>query len=677
MSKETAAARVRELRALIEHHNRRYYVLDSPEISDFDYDSLMRELLTLEALNPELASPDSPTQRVGALPLKTFSPMPHRVPMLSIDNAMNEAELRDFDGRVRKLLERDEVTYCCEPKFDGLAVELLYRGGVLVTGGTRGDGYTGEDVTPNLRTVKSIPLRIGGERPPELLEVRGEVVMYRKSFQELNRERSEQGEALFANPRNAAAGSLRQLDSRITAGRDLSFFAYGVSDAAALEAGSQYAVLERLGGLGFRVNPEVRICKGIDEAMKFAISVQEKREALPFEIDGVVIKVDGIRDQDELGIKARSPRWALAYKFPPTQAVTVVREILVQVGRTGVLTPVAALEPVKVGGVTVSRATLHNLDEVRRKDVRKGDTVIIQRAGDVIPEIVSPVLSKRTGEEPEFAMPGACPVCGAPVIRDQGEEEEGGGQGIMFRCVNISCPAVVREQIFHFASKDALDIEGLGRKIIDKLMDKGLVKNAADLYTLTREDLLGVEGFAELSAANLLASLDRSRRTTLQRFLYGLGIPHVGTVAARDLAGHFRSLEQLTEAKAEEIEAVRGVGGVMAQAIRGFFDRGENRAVIGRLFELGLEVEPPRAGTPGDTSLSGKKFCFTGTLSRMTRSEAKEEVQSRGGNVVDSVSKSLDYLVAGAEAGSKLDRARSLGVAVLTEEDFLSMIGGV
>ncbi|HOX00483.1 MAG TPA: NAD-dependent DNA ligase LigA, partial [Deltaproteobacteria bacterium] len=369
--------------------------------------------------------------------------------------------------------------------------------------------------------------------------------------------------------------------------------------------------------------------------------------------------------------------WALAYKFPPNQAVTVVREILVQVGRTGVLTPVAALEPVKVGGVTVSRATLHNLDEVRRKDVRKGDTVIIQRAGDVIPEIVSPVLSKRTGEEPEFAMPGACPVCGAPVIRDQGEEEEGGGQGIMFRCVNISCPAVVREQIFHFASKDALDIEGLGRKIIDKLMDKGLVKNAADLYTLTREDLLGVEGFAELSAANLLASLDRSRRTTLQRFLCGLGIPHVGTVAAKDLAGHFGSLERLMEAKAEDIEAIRGVGGVMARAIRGFFDRGENRAVIVRLFELGLEIEPPRAGTPGDTSLSGKKFCFTGTLSRMTRSKAKEEVQGRGGSVVDSVSRGLDYLVAGAEAGSKLDRARSLGVAVLTEEDFLSMIGGV
>lgn len=673
MSKQIIAARARELRTLIEHHNRRYYVLDSPEISDFEYDSLMRELSKLEAENPELAAPDSPTRRVGAPPLKSFPPMPHRLPMLSIDNAVNEDELRDFDLRVRKLLERDEVTYCCEPKFDGLAVELVYRGGVLATGGTRGDGYTGEDVTPNLRTVRSIPLRIGGERPPELLEVRGEVIMDRKSFQDLNRERSRKGESLFANPRNAAAGSLRQLDSRITATRALSFFAYGVSDAAALEVGSQYAVLERLGKLGFRVNPEVRLCRGMGEAARFALSVQEKRDTLPFEIDGVVIKVDGMREQDELGVKARSPRWALAYKFPPTQAVTVVRGILVQVGRTGVLTPVAALEPVQVGGVTVSRATLHNLDEVRRKDVREGDTVIIQRAGDVIPEIVSPVLSKRTGEEREFAMPGACPVCGAPVLRDQGEEAD--GQGIMFRCVNITCPAVVRGQIFHFASKDALDIEGLGRKIIDKLMDKGLVKNAADLYTLTREDLLGLEGFADLSAANLLASVEKSRKTTLQRFLYGLGIPHVGTVAAQDLAGHFGSLEKLMDAEEGEICAIRGIGEVMARAIRGFLDRAENRAVIGRLIGLGLEIEPPRAGTPRGTSLSGKKFCFTGTLSKMTRSKAKEEVQKRGGGVAGSVSRGLDYLVAGDEAGSKLDKARSLGVAVLTEEDFLSLIG--
>jgi DNA ligase (NAD+) len=671
MSKEKIINRIKELRRIIEHHNYRYYVLDSPEISDFDYDSLLRELSGLEAENPELVTPDSPTQRVGAEPLKTFPPMPHRVPMLSIDNAMNTDELQEFDGRIKKLLERDEVAYCCEPKFDGLAVELVYQEGVLLRGGTRGDGYTGEDVTLNLRTVKSIPLRLVTDQPPALLEVRGEIIMYKKSFQDLNLERSENGEPLFANPRNAAAGSLRQLDSRITAGRDLSFFTYGVSDAASLGTNSQYEVLMKLKGFGFRVNPDVKLCRGISEVTAFAQAVQEKREVLPFEIDGVVVKADSIRDQDELGIKARSPRWALAYKFPPTQAVTVLKRIAVQVGRTGVLTPVAILEPVKVGGVTVSRATLHNLDEIRRKDIREGDTVIIQRAGDVIPEIVSPVPSKRTGGEREFTMPGTCPVCGTPVIRDEGDEGE---NGIMYRCVDISCPAVVREQIYHFASKDALDIEGMGRKIINKLIDKGLVKNAADLYTLTREDLLGIEGFGDLSAENLLNSIEKSKGTTLHRFLYGLGIPHVGTVAAHDLAEHFGTLEKVMDAAVEDLDSIKGIGEVMAQAIHGFFSNEANRAVIARLLGLGLKIEPPKAAEPRGTSLSGKKFCFTGTLQSMTRSRAKAEVESRGGEVAGSVSPRLDYLVAGEEAGSKLDKARSSGVAVLTEGEFLSMI---
>ncbi|HNY64509.1 MAG TPA: NAD-dependent DNA ligase LigA [Deltaproteobacteria bacterium] len=674
MSKEKVQDRIEELRRAIEHHNYRYYALDAPEISDFDYDNLMRELQALEAENPELITPDSPTQRVGTAPVSAFPPMPHRTPMLSIDNAMSTGELQEFNARVIKLLGRDgDLAYCCEPKFDGLAVELVYENGVFTRGGTRGDGYTGEDVTPNLRTVKSIPLRLRGENPPALLEVRGEIIMYKRSFEGLNRERSEAGEPMFANPRNAAAGSLRQLDSRITASRDLSFFTYGVSDAAQLGLSSQCAILMRLKELGFRVNPDVRLCRGMDEVAAFAQEVQEKREGLPFEIDGVVVKVDGIDHQNALGIKARSPRWALAYKFPPTQATTVVNRIGVQVGRTGVLTPVAFLEPVKVGGVTVSRATLHNQDEIRRKDIREGDTVIVQRAGDVIPEIVAPVPSKRTGSEREFTMPRNCPVCGTPVIRDAGDEE--GEEGIMYRCVNISCPAIVREGIFHFASKDALDIEGLGRKIIDKLIDKGFVKDVSDLYTLTAQDLLQVEGFKDKSVTNLLGSIEKSREATLQRFLYGLGIPHVGTVAAQDLAAHFGSLDRIMGASVEEIDSIRGIGEVMARAIHGFFANEANRRVIARLLDLGMKIAPPKTVRAGEAPLKGKRFCFTGTLKTMTRSEAQKKVLGRGGEAVGSVSARLDYLVAGEEAGSKLDKARSLGIPVLSEEEFRSMIG--
>jgi DNA ligase (NAD+) len=673
MSKEKIRDRIEELRRSIEYHNHRYYALDEPEISDFEYDNLMRELMELEGENPELVTPDSPTQRVGAAPVSAFPPMPHRIPMLSIDNAMSTGELQEFGRRIMRLLDKDGLSCCCEPKFDGLAVELVYENGVFLRGGTRGDGFTGEDVTPNLRTIKSIPLRLITANPPRLLEVRGEIVMYKKSFEELNRERSEGGEPLFANPRNAAAGSLRQLDSRITANRDLSFFTYGVSDAASLGLRSQCAILMKLKELGFKVNPDVRLCPGMDEVALFAESVQEKRDTLPFEIDGVVVKVDDIDDQAVLGIKARSPRWALAYKFPPTQATTVLSRIGVQVGRTGVLTPVAFLEPVKVGGVTVSRATLHNMDEIRRKDIREGDTVIIQRAGDVIPEIVAPVPSKRTGSERLFAMPENCPICGTPVIRDAGGEE--GEEGIMYRCVDISCPAIVREQIYHFASKDALDMEGLGRKIIDKLIDKGLVHNAADLYTLTRDDLMEIEGFKDKSASNLLGSIEKSKGTTLQRFLYGLGIPHVGTVAAHELAGHFGSLDKVMKASVEEIDSIRGIGDVMAQAVHGFFSNEANRGVIERLLELGLKPEPPKAVKPGERRLEGKKFCFTGTLKTMTRSEAQEKVLSRGGEAVGSVSSRLDYLVAGDEAGSKLDKAGSLGIPVLTEEEFLAMIG--
>jgi len=672
MSKETVVERINDLRKQIDYHNYRYYVLDSPEISDFEYDELMRELLRLEAENPELVTSDSPTQRVGAAPVDSFPPMAHRVPLLSIDNAMDTDELRAFHQRVVKLVGKEDVPYCCEPKFDGLAVELVYENGIFVRGGTRGDGYTGEDVTSNLKTIKSIPLKLIAEDPPDFLEVRGEVLLYKNALKALNMERSEKQEPLFANPRNAAAGSLRQLDPRVTASRPLVFFSYGIVDAVSVGLDSQFDTLRRLQEYGFRVNPDIRLCHGIDEAIDLCLSMQEKRESLPYEIDGVVIKVNDIADQRVLGIRARSPRWSIAYKFPPVQATTILRKIGVQVGRTGVLTPVAVLDPVKIGGVTVSRATLHNADEVKRKDVREGDTVIVQRAGDVIPEIVAPVVSKRTGKEREFAMPEACPVCGSGIIRDTSGEK--GKQGVMYRCVNMACPAILKEQIYHFASKDDLDIDGLGRKIIQQMVDRGLVRDVSDLYTLKRDDIMGLDGFAELSTSNLLNSIQESKKTTLGRFLYGLGIPHVGEVAARDLAQHFGSLEKVMEASQDELQSMKGIGKEMARAISSFFSNERNRAVIGKLLERGLEITLQKTPKRAEAPLEGKKFCFSGTLQSMTRSEAKKEVEGKGGQVVSAVSSQLDYLVVGTEPGSKLDKASSLGVTIVDEDEFLRMI---
>lgn len=672
MPNNQARERIEDLRRQIDHHNYRYYVLDSPEISDSAYDRLMRELSDLESKRPDLVTPDSPTQRVGAQPVSSFSPMAHRVPLLSIDNAMDTLEIQAFHQRVARLLDREDITYCCEPKFDGLAVELVYENGSFARGGTRGDGYTGEEVTGNLKTIRSIPLRLAAARPPVLLEVRGEVVFYKEALRALNIERSERGDPLFANPRNAAAGSLRQLDPRITASRPLVFFCYGIVDALAVGLASQYEVLGRLREYGFKVNPDIRLCRGVGEVIDFCKGMEDKRELLPYEIDGVVIKVNGIDDQLKLGIKARSPRWAVAYKFPPTQETTTLLKVEVQVGRTGVLTPVAVLDPVKIAGVMVSRATLHNAEEIRRKDVREGDTVIVQRAGDVIPEIVAPVPSRRIGSEKAFEMPSTCPVCGSPVVRDAGANGE---EGVMHRCVNMACPAILREQIHHFASKDALDIDGLGRKIVGQLIDRGLVHDASDLYSLTHEQLLELEGFAELSASNLLGSIARSRKVTLQRFLYGLGIPHVGTVAARDLARHFGSLERVMSAGPEELQSIKGIGKEMARAVVGFFSNERNHEVIGKLLGHGLEIQPIEPSVPIVSSLSGRKFCFTGTLESMTRPEAKRRVEDRGGEVVSSVSSRLDYLVAGEDPGSKLDKASLLGIRILDERAFLEMIG--
>jgi DNA ligase (NAD+) len=656
--------RIDELRRIINHHNYRYYVIDSPEVSDGEYDELMRELIALEEANPGMITSDSPTQRVGGAPLPEFARMVHRVPLLSIDNAMDEDELRAFHERVRKWLGVSDISYCCEPKFDGLAVELVYEKGILVRGGTRGDGMAGEDVTNNLRTIKSIPLKIDISGS-DLLEVRGEVVMLKDAFKALNDDRMKKGEPVFANPRNAAAGSLRQLDPRITAQRALVFFAYGVSEPAELSP-SQFKVLDILSGAGFRVNNERRICAGLDEVMAYIDHMKDIRDGLPYEMDGVVVKVDSISFQESLGVKAKSPRWVIAFKFPPTQATTVLKNIEVQVGRTGTLTPVAILKPVHVGGVTVSRATLHNLDEIKRKGLMIGDTVLIQRAGDVIPEVVSPVVSKRDGTQREFKMPEACPVCGSLV------EVE----GVFYRCINMSCPAIIKERLYHFASKDAFDIEGLGGRIVEQIVDILHVSDASGLFTLTKNDLLKLEGFAELSANNLLSAISSRKTVSLGRFIYALGIRHVGTTTASDLARRFKSLDDLMNAGMDDLSSVRGIGREVAASIHNFFSNSDNRAEIRRLLDAGvLPVNDNIAPAVTTSLISGKRICFTGTLDKMARSDAKKMAEAHGAIVVDSVGKQLDYLVAGADPGSKLDKAIKLGIQILDEEAFLDIVG--
>ncbi len=668
--------RLNELRNTIERHNYLYYVQDSPEISDGEYDRLLRELIKIEEDYPYLITSDSPSQRVGAAPLKSFPGMTHRVALLSMDNAMDKEEMASFHQRVLRRLEKDEVTYCCEPKFDGLAVELIYEKGLLIRGGTRGDGAVGEDVTLNLKTIKSIPLRLQGDHHPELLEVRGEVVMFKKAFLDLNRDRAEKEDPLFANPRNAAAGSLRQLDPKITAFRSLVFFAYGVSVASSLRLDSQYSVLSRLGEIGFRINPERRLCRGIGEVWDFAQQMQKQRDMLPYEIDGVVIKVDSIPDQDLLGIKARSPRWAVAFKFPPTQVTTQLKKIGLQVGRTGTVTPVALLDPVRVGGVIVSRATLHNRDEILRKDIREGDTVIVQRAGDVIPEIIGPVISKRPEGSRPFDMPSSCPVCGSGLKEYHDDYEQKKNRKIVsiFKCVNITCPAIVREQIFHFASKEAINIEGLGRQIIHQLVGKGLIKDVSDLYTLSRQDLMAMDGFADLSTSNLLASIESSKTTTLERFIYALGILHVGSVASKQLAIKFNTLNDIMDASIEKLQEIKGIGKEIARSVSDFFSNEQNRTVIRKILSYGLSIAAQPQTAHKKTIFTGKNICFTGVLSSMTRSEAKGLVEAMGGNVVDSVSEKLRFLVAGADAGSKLNKAKSLGIRVLSEGQFLEMI---
>jgi len=664
--KKDAKQRIDQLRKIIRHHNTLYYVYDRPEITDAEYDILFQELQKLEEAHPELIAPDSPTQRVGAAPAEGFATVTHAVPMLSLGNAFDVDEIKDFDRRVKKLLDQEVVTYVTEPKLDGLSVELVYRDGLLVQGSTRGDGINGEDVTLNLRTIRSVPLRLQKrDRPiPPLLEVRGEVYVEKEALVRLNREREGEGLSLFANPRNLAAGSLRQLDPRITASRPLKIFCYDLGRVEGLSIETQEQLLQTLHELGIRVNPLYQLCRGIEEAIGFYERLQQERESSPYETDGVVIKVNGFASRRILGEISRSPRWAVAGKFPAEQGITRILDIHVQVGRTGTLTPVAVLEPVRVRGVEISSATLHNEDEVRRKDIRIGDTVVVQRAGDVIPQVVQPLAERRSGEERPFAMPKTCPVCGSKVVR---LEEE-----VAHRCLNVSCPARIKESIRHFVSKGGFDVDGFGTKLIAQLVDKGIIKRLSDIFSLDAETLAELERMGPKSASNLLKGLEKSKAIPLPRFLFALGIPEVGEHAATLLADALGSLKALMEAAEEDLLDLPEIGPRTAEAIVDFLGNPENRAMISELLKAGVTVEEVKGEI--STVLAGKRFVFTGTLSSMKREAAAERVKSLGATVSSSVSGRTDYVVVGENPGSKANKARDLGVTVLTETEFLALV---
>jgi DNA ligase (NAD+) len=659
--------RLERLREEIRRHDYLYYVKDRPEISDSEYDRLFQELVALEQAYPDLVTPDSPTQRVGAPPLEELGKVAHERPMLSLDSLVDPADVMAFDQRMKRELGTDRVEYTVEPKFDGLSVELVYDQGMFVRGATRGDGLVGEDVTLNLRTIRSLPLQLRMEsRPPAHLVVRGEVYMRLDDFHALNRRMTERGEEAFANPRNAAAGSLRQLDSRITAERPLVVTCYEAMVVEGLILGSHWEELEAIARWGLPIPEHRRRCATIEEVMAFHREIEQQRDRLPYEIDGVVVKVNRRDWQERLGAKSRSPRWAIAYKFAPRKEMTIVQDIVVSVGRTGTLTPLALLRPVEVGGVTISRATLHNADEVARKDIRVGDTVKVERAGDVIPAVAERVPVPGERRSAPFSMPDRCPVCGAAVARE----------GAYFYCTGqAACPAQLKGAIEHFASKAALNIEGLGKKTVAQLVDRGLVRDLADLYSLTREQLLTLDGFADRSAALLLEAIDRSRTVSLDRFLVGLGIRHVGQHIAKVLAREFGSLAAILAADRERFQAVKEIGPEISASLVSYFQEPSNRRVIERLLERGLSIQPVEGGISGTTlPLAGKVFVFTGGLSRLTREDAKALVERLGATVSSSVSKKTSYVVAGAEPGAKLDRARELGVEILTEGEFLDLV---
>lgn len=679
--KEKVKIELSVLREKINYHNYRYYILDDPEISDAEYDRLYQRLLSLENKYPELVIPASPSQRVGAPVEGGFKPIKHNVPMLSLENGFTDKEVKAFDERIKRdkrikefLSYSNDITYTVEPKLDGLAVELIYEHSILTTSSTRGNGYIGEDITSNTKTIRSIPLRLlppeNGQNLPEHIEVRGEVYMEKKAFQELNKERAKQGEAPFANPRNAAAGSVRQLDPHITSTRPLMFFSYGIGSISGWTFTSQMDLLTTLPIWGLRVNTNyIKECETIDEAIAHCRYLETIKHDLPYEIDGAVIKVNSFELQKALGKKSRSPRWALAYKFAPTQATTKIHTIDVQVGRTGALTPVAHLQPVQVGGVMVSRATLHNQEEIERKDIREGDTVIVQRAGDVIPEVVKVIKTKRTGKEKTFRMPDKCPVCGSELQRPRKNKPK----EVVIRCSNPECPAQIIEKTKHFVSKDAMDIDGLGDKLIDQLIAHGLIKDAADIYHLTLEDLIPLEKMAEKSANNILTAINTSKKTTLSKFIYSLGIRHVGEHVATVLAEQFRRFENLRHASEEELLSIHEIGPEIAGSILSYFSDKENISFIKRLFEAGITIEDmPIKKIPGkEHPFSRKSFVLTGSLSTLTRGEAKTRIEEKNGRVSSSISNKTDYLIVGKSPGSKLAKAKELGVPTLSEEEFL------
>jgi DNA ligase (NAD+) len=664
-----ARAVIASLRDEINRHNYRYYVLDDPELTDAEYDVLMRRLEALEAEHPELLTPDSPTQRVGAAPSTKFATVVHRRMMLSLANAMDAGEMTEFDHRIKRFLKDESaLEYVAEVKLDGLAVELVYEDGRLTNASTRGDGVNGEDVTINIRTIKSIPLRLikPAHHPmPKLLEVRGEVIFPRKAFERLNADRVRNGEPPFANPRNAAAGSLRQLDPRITAARPLDIFCHSPGVIEGIGFNSQWDFLQGIKALGLKVNPLSKRCNGVEEVLAYWNDLTDRRHDLDYEADGVVAKVNSWSLQNQLGEVSRSPRWAIAYKFKAQQAETVVEKIEVQVGRIGSLTPVAKLKPVKLAGVTISNASLHNLDEIRRKDVREGDTVLIERAGDVIPYVVR-VTQAGQPRAGEFQMPSHCPICRGAIVHEEGE--------VGYFCVNVNCPARMRESVRHFASKASVDIDGLGDKLVAQLIEAGLVKELDDLYHLTHEQLAGLERMADKSARNVLASIERSRHTTLDRVINGLGIRHVGEHTARQLALRFRHLPPLMDASEDELQAVRDIGAEVASSIRAYFDEPRNRQAAERLAAL-LDIRPLPEPAEGRGALRDKSFVLTGTLEGLTREDAERRILAAGGRVTSAVSRKTDFVVAGADPGSKLRKAAELGVKTLDEQAFLDLLG--
>jgi len=660
--------RMEELREVINHHNYRYYVLDSPEISDAEYDELMRELQQLEADHPELVTPDSPTQRIGAPPVETFGVVEHPQPLLSLTNAFSYEELAAWHKRVSKLLGGRQFDLVCEPKIDGLAVALTYVDGLLVTGATRGDGYRGEDITQNLKTIRSIPLSVPREAPPRF-EVRGEVYLPKAGFKKLNEERAKEGLPLFANPRNAAAGSVRQLDSGITARRPLDIFIYGLGWAEGKAVPDiHWKIMQYLKSLGFKINPNIALRRSLDEAEKYYQSWLESREKFPYEADGIVAKVNSIAFQQELGTVAHEPRWAIAYKFPAIQGTMRLKDIGINVGRTGSLNPYAILEPVRVGGVVISSAALHNEEDIHRKDIRIGDWVVVQRAGEVIPEIVEPIVSRRTGKEKIFHMPSRCPVCGSEVIKPEGEA--------MHRCTNAACPSQALERIKHFVSRGAMDIDGVGEKLCQALFEAGLVKDAVDLYYLTREQLLSLEKMADKSASNVLNSIEESKDRSLARVIFALGILHVGEQYAELLAERFHSIDQLAKASKKKLSAIPSIGPKIAESIVAFFRQEGNKQIIKKLRKAGvrLEKEQVKEAKPEELPLAGLEFVLTGKLETFSRSEAEAKIKALGGKAGSDVTKKTSYVVVGADPGSKLAKAQKLGIKTLSEAEFLDLL---